>query len=80
MLDTSYGFNNLLKEVVSVTFRGTNISPVFKKSSSRTSMPAKKSAPKSKGPSAPSVITTTFQRLTYFQLVFSESVEDQEAF
>ena len=47
MLDTSYGFNNLLKEVHISTFRDTNTSQVSKKLYSGTSMRAKKSPPKS---------------------------------
>jgi len=56
MLDTSYGFNNLLKEVLRGRPRDINTSQDLKKLSSRTSTPAKKSAPKSKDPSDPSVI------------------------
>lgn len=55
MLDTSYGFNNLLKEVHISTFRDTNTSPVLKKLYSRTSMRAKKSPPKSNAHSDPMV-------------------------
>ena len=49
MLDTSYGFNNLLKEVCSPSsyLRATNTTPALKKSSSKISMPANKSVPKS---------------------------------
>lgn len=47
MLDTSYGFNNLLKEVCISTFRDISTSLALKKLYSRTSMPARKSAPKS---------------------------------
>jgi hypothetical protein len=46
MLDTSYGFNNLLKEVTLHIFRDINTSLVSKKLSSRTSMLVKKSPPK----------------------------------
>ena len=49
MLDTSYGFNNLLKEVRVTRARDINTSPDLRKSSSRTSAPARRSAPKSKG-------------------------------
>lgn len=55
MLDTSYGFNNLLKEVSISTFRATSTSLASKKLYSRTSMPAKKSAPKSNALSDPMV-------------------------
>lgn len=55
MLDTSYGFNNLLKEVPLSPSRDTNTSPDLKKSSSKTSTPARKSVPKSSAPTAPSV-------------------------
>lgn len=55
MLDTSYGFNNLLKEVLLPPLRDTNTSPDSKKSSSKTSMPARTSAPKSSAPSVPLV-------------------------
>ncbi len=49
MLDTSYGFNNLLKEVCSSSsfLRATNTTPALKKSSSKISMHANKSVPKS---------------------------------
>ena len=50
MLDNSYGFNNLLKEVHLSTFRDTSTSPVSKKLYSGTSTPAKKSPPKSSAP------------------------------
>ena len=62
MLDTSYGFNNLLKEVRLFSPRDTNTTPASKKSSSRISMPARKSAEKSKDLSDPSVLTTHPQK------------------
>lgn len=62
MLDTSYGFNNLLKEVTPISHRDTNISQDSKKSSSKTSTHAKKSAAKSKGLSDPSVRHTLNQK------------------
>ena len=68
MLDTSYGFNNLLKEVSLTTFRDTNTSPASKKLSSRTSMPAKRSAPKLKDRSDPSVSTHHPQKNQHFLL------------
>lgn len=52
MLDTSYGFNNLLKEVKLhlMWFRDTNTSLDLKKSSWKISMLANKSVPKLKDP------------------------------
>lgn len=52
MLDTSYGFNNLLKEVklYSLWFRDTNTSVDLKKSSWKILMHANKSVLKSKDP------------------------------
>ena len=63
MLDTSYGFNNLLKEVSNIWPRDINTSPDLRKSSSRTLPPAKKSAPKSKGHLDPSVSPSTGKML-----------------
>lgn len=64
MLDTSYGFNNLLKEVPSVPLRDTNTSQDSRKSFSKTSMPARRSVPKSRDLLDPSV------RLQHLQNVF----------
>ena len=47
MLDTSYGFNSLLKEVKLASFRVTSISPDSKRLCLKTSMLAKKSPPRS---------------------------------
>ena len=55
MLDTSYGFNNLLKEVPNLSLRDINTSVDSMKLSSETSLPAKRSALKSKDPLDPSV-------------------------
>ena len=62
MLDTSYGFNNLLKEVRSPSsyLRATNTTPASKKSSSKISMPANKSVPKSNDPSDLMVTSLTY--------------------
>jgi hypothetical protein len=57
MLDTSSGFNNLLKEVTKIPSRDTNISQDSKKLYSKTSLPAKKSALRSRGLWDPSVIS-----------------------
>lgn len=75
MLDTSYGFNNLLKEVTHSPLRDTNISLVSKKSSSKTSTPAKKYAPKSKDLSVPSVTLPYTSKLYPLFLLPSASVE-----
>ena len=48
MLDTSYGFNNLLKEVNMLILRVINIFQALKKLYSRTSQLANKSVPRSK--------------------------------
>lgn len=58
MLDTSYGFNNLLKEVPFSRFRATSTSLGLKKLYSRTSMPARKSPPKSNAHLDPMVTFT----------------------
>lgn len=52
MLDTSYGFNNLLKEVLSfsIIFRDINTSQDFNKLFLKILMHANKSVPKLKGP------------------------------
>lgn len=48
MLDTSYGFNNLLKEVPLLTYsRDISTSQASKKLYSKTLTPVKKLAPKS---------------------------------
>ena len=55
MLDTSYGFNNLLKEVTILLSRDTNTSQASNKSYSRTSQPVNKSVPRSKDHMVPMV-------------------------
>lgn len=77
MLDTSQGFNNLLKEVHTSSLRATNTSLDFRKSFSRTSTPARKSAPRSSALSDPMVNSHTRQNdvgitcnlCGYFQVV-----------
>jgi hypothetical protein len=69
MLDTSYGFNNLLKEVPPIPLRDTNTSQGSKKSFLRTSMPARRSVPKSKDHSDPSV------RLKHLQNAFQTQAQ-----
>jgi len=78
MLDTSYGFNNLLKEVCSHSFRDINTSPVSKKLSSKTSMPAKRSAPKLKDLSDPSVSSQYQQKIQCYLLSVLSSLEALE--
>lgn len=68
MLDTSYGFNNLLKEVPSLSFRDINTSRVSKKLFSRISVPVKRSAPKSKDHSDLSVSTQHLRKIQNFLL------------
>ena len=79
MLDTSYGFNNLLKEVPRLTSRDTNTSLASKKSSSRTSMLAKTSVPKSRGHLDPSVIHHTSPKTSTHLLEPSHSMRGPEA-
>ena len=59
MLDTSYGFNNLLKEVIHFIslFRGINISQVSNRLSLKTLTLVKKLQAKLKDPLAPMVNT-----------------------
>jgi len=79
MIDSSYGFNNLLKEVSLTLLRVTNTFQGLIRSSSRTSLPAKISAPRSKGHSDPSVTFTHPQRtlLTYLLLSQEQKLQGQ---
>lgn len=62
MLDTSYGFNNLLKEVQYTLLRDTNISQASNKSFLKISLHAKTSVPRSKDHWDPLVSQTSMQK------------------
>lgn len=78
MLDTSYGFNNLLKEVSIHSLRDINTSQDSKKSFSKTLMLAKKLAQRSKDLLVLSVSTLTLQKYPNFILFLSDQLQQSE--